>query len=225
MIIKMKHCKQNNDNGITVIMLQAEPAGITACNAKSTPPDKLVLTGPELMQAVCHQTCVMSIVWASSARCCALEHAESKQQHAAALQLPDTQACSSPKIAALPQRNPNASSIVRRLLRNLNDVVRGSYLSSPSPSVVQNRACGCWCVLAKHASRTLSESDRGMTCSIVTLHYVTIGIAQTKHAIVPLEYAPFYLFLASTCLQQFVHSIKSKNAGTHLCWARPLCVD
>lgn len=145
--------------------------------------------------------------------CKGVEHAEGKQQHAAALQLLDTQTCSSPNVALLPHRNPNASSIVYcRALRNVNDAVRRSYLSSPSPSVVQNRACGCWCVLAKHASRTLSKSDRGTTCSIVTLHHVAIGISQATHVTVPLEYAHFDLFLACTCLQHFAHSIKSKNA-------------
>lgn len=54
-----------------VIMMQAEPAGINACSAKLLAPNKLILSASELMQAICHLGCVISIVWASSACDCA----------------------------------------------------------------------------------------------------------------------------------------------------------
>lgn len=122
----IKHYEQNKtDNDIIVLMMQAEPAGISACNAKSIPPDKLVLSGSELLQAICHLRCVMLVVSASSACDCA--RVWSMQRVPGNRQLHCS--CLTHRLAAaqvlhlLPHSNSNASSIACRLLGKLNDLV------------------------------------------------------------------------------------------------------
>ena len=196
--------------------MQAEPAGISAYSAKSLPSDKLVW--------VVLSWCKQFVTWDVSCQLCgqAVLHVSVQRCGACREWLPTCSCIAAAWHTGLQQPKcctsaSEKSSVVCRLLWNLNDNVRGSYLSSPFPSVVQNRACGCWCVLAKHASRTLSESDRGTTCSIVRLHYVFVFQVSHTQNVLPclLSLHPFTCAKAppaSNILHGSIHSVESKNA-------------
>ena len=202
-------------------MLQAEPAGISACNAKSLPPNKLVLSGSELCKqfatwdVLCHlckqalhvivQRCKACRVWSATCSCIATAWHTGLQQ---------SKCCSS----------ASEKSICNSCAEECEDVVRGSYLSSPSPSVVQNRACGCWCVLAKHASRTLSESDRATTCSIVVLTTLLFWpqTSNHKHAMHRTCYHASWVSTPSSCARLSMFCIAAYTVSS--LWMRnPIC--